>query len=309
LSFTGRAGSSAIRRPFAFEHKAPMAAFCKKYPDASVWISPGQYGPFGSCGLDLLSDCNMGYKVDGVLTANQSPPWSDEFDYSTFYVSTPGNAGPVSEVAFYHRPSQTLVATDAVAFIPDGPAPHIFTTYFDNAVVVEPTFWPRTVLQSVFLPLRTASRSASAIDANANTNTNDVPVPLDLDLYYPGFDAIRNRLIRAPILRGFTDARAPAETRAWIATITDSKKWNYDRIITCHFASPVAATPAMVRKTFSFLEEEEDDDPGSNKKGFRYEPPIACQDWELLNTLNDVIAKNKLGAPASFDYTRGCLEE
>jgi hypothetical protein len=52
----------------AFEHKAPIAAFCKRYPEASVWISPGQYGPFGKCGLDLL-DCKMGYKVDGVLTA------------------------------------------------------------------------------------------------------------------------------------------------------------------------------------------------------------------------------------------------
>jgi hypothetical protein len=289
----------------AFEHKAPVAAFCKRYPDASVWISPGQYGPFGSCGLDI-SDCNMGYKVDGVLTAGQSPPWLDELDYSTFYVSLPGNAGPVSEVAFFHRPSKTLVATDAVAFIPDGPAPNIFTTYFDNAVVAEPTFWPRTVLQSVFLPLRTASRSANT-NINANANTNAIPAgnPETLDLYYPGFDAIRNRLIRAPILRGFNDARAPAETRAWIDTITITNKWKYDRIITCHFASPIAATPEMVRNTFSFLEEEE----GTSNKNVRSEPPIACQDWELLNTLNDVIAQNKLGAPASFDYTRGCLEE
>jgi hypothetical protein len=288
----------------AFEHKAPVAAFCKRYPDASVWISPGQYGPLGKCGLDM-SDCNMGYRVDGVLTAGQSPPWLDEVDYSTFYVSLPGNAGPVSEVAFFHRSSKTLVATDAVAFIPDGPAPNIFTTYFDDAVVAEPTFWPRTVLQSVFLPLRTASRSAMK---TADANTNDVPggspETLDLDLYYPGFDAIRNRLIRAPILRGFTDARAPAETRAWIDTITNTAGWKYDRIVTCHFASPIAATPAMVRNTFSFLEED-----GTSNKNFRSEPPIACQDWELLNTLNDVIAKNKLGAPASFDYTRGCVEE
>jgi hypothetical protein len=228
----------------------------------------------------------------------------DEVDYSTFYVNTPGNAGPVSEVAFIHRSSKTLVATDAVAFIPDGPAPKIFTTYFDDAVVAEPTFWPRTVLQSVFLPLRTASRSE--LNVNANTSANTAPggysERLDLDLYYPGFDAIRNRLIRAPILRGFTDARAPVETRAWIDTITNIAGRKYDRITTCHFASPIAATVAMVRNTFSFLLE----DDGSN---VRSEPPIACQDWELLNTLNDVIAQNKLGAPASFDYTRGCLLE
>ena len=51
----------------ALEHKAPMNAFLTKYPDASVWISPGQYGPFGSCGLTLQEGCNMGYRVDGIL--------------------------------------------------------------------------------------------------------------------------------------------------------------------------------------------------------------------------------------------------
>ncbi len=216
------------------------------------------------------------------------------------------------------------MATDAVAFIPDGPAPNIFTTYFDDAVVADPTFWPRTVSQSPFLPLRTASRSRRAENVNsiqAGTGSAEtLDLNLNLDLYYPGFDAIRNRLIRAPILRGFTDARAMVETRAWIDTITSASStsasstdsWKYDRIITCHFASPIAATPAMVRNTFSFLfEQEETSDTTSNKNVIRSrsEPPIACQDWELLNTLNDVIAQNKLGAPASFDYTRGCLLE
>jgi len=31
----------------AFEHKAPMKAFLKRYPNAKVWISPGQYGILG----------------------------------------------------------------------------------------------------------------------------------------------------------------------------------------------------------------------------------------------------------------------
>jgi hypothetical protein len=232
----------------------------------------------------------MGYKVDGVLTAGQSPPWLDEVDYSTFYVNPRGNAGPVSEVAFFTgRPRPWWQRTPLLLFRMD-----------PLRISLPPTLtmllWPRIVLQSVFLPLHTASRSA----LNANMNAN-VPAGNDLDFYYPPFDALRNRLIRAPILRGFTDARAPVRTCAWIDTIANTAGWKYDRIITCHFASPIAATPAMVRNTFSFLEED-----GSND---RSEPPIACQDWELLNTLNDVIAQNKLGAPASFDYTRGCLKE
>lgn len=31
----------------AFEHKAPIKAFLTKYPNAQVWIAPGQYGPLG----------------------------------------------------------------------------------------------------------------------------------------------------------------------------------------------------------------------------------------------------------------------
>ena len=33
----------------AFEHKAPMKAFLERYPNAQVWIAPGQYGPLGKC--------------------------------------------------------------------------------------------------------------------------------------------------------------------------------------------------------------------------------------------------------------------
>ena len=69
----------------ALEHKAPMKAFVKRYPQASVWVTPGQYGPFGACGFDAKSAA-MGYKVDGILPAgafsedDARPPWMDEFD-------------------------------------------------------------------------------------------------------------------------------------------------------------------------------------------------------------------------------------
>ena len=89
----------------ALEHKAPMQVFLKKYPNAQVWISPGQYGPFGTCGRSLRQEeaVNMGYKVDGILGDNTNsppPPWANEFDVATLYVDIPQNAGPFSEVAF-----------------------------------------------------------------------------------------------------------------------------------------------------------------------------------------------------------------
>ena len=260
----------------ALEHKAPMQAFLSKFPRAQVWVSPGQYGPFGSCGQSREEDVRMGYHVDGILGSDM-PPWANEFDIATLYVDIPQNAGPVSEVAFCHRPTQTLVATDAVVYIPPSPS-DIYTTYFDRATVYDdPTFWPRTVLQAVFLPLR----------------TND-------DGSYPGFAALQGRLIRAPILRAFADARAPEPVRKWIAEIAT---WKFDRVVSSHFASPVQATPSDVQAAFAYLQE---DSPyvASQKKDL---PPITCQDWELLESINRFIAENKLGAPAVYDYKQDCL--
>jgi hypothetical protein len=264
----------------AFEHKAPMQAFLKKYPKAKVWISPGQFGPLGSSGQTLSEKCHMGYRVDGILgPGNPLPPWANEFDIATLYVKIPKNAGPVSEVAFCHRPTKTLVATDAVVYVPSGRAPEIYSTYFDDETIQDPTFWARTVLQAVFLPLRT-----------------------DVDGNYPGYEALQDRLVRAPILRALVDARAPDAVRQWIQEQTTSGQWEFDRIITSHFASPIQATPANVRAAFDYLFVEDVDKLDSSL------PPVACKDWELLDSINQFVAKTNAGAPAVFDFQRGCRE-
>lgn len=261
----------------ALEHKAPMKAFCQRYPSASCWIAPGQYGPFGSCDFTASSAKGMGYRVDGVLPMRASdpmPPWSDEFDMRTLYVNLPENAGPVAEAAFYHRRTKTLVTTDSVVYVPSEPPP-IFSTFFDARVIEQPDFWPKSVLQAVFLPLRQNPDASSA------------------DTRWPGYDAVRGRLIRAPILRAFADARAPDAVREWIASVAAMGR--FDRILTAHFASPVAATPEDYLAAFAYLD------------GPTAEPPIACADWALLNDLNTFIAQNKLGAPVVTSVTDGCL--
>jgi len=267
----------------ALEHKAPTAAFVKKYPTASVWISPGQYGPFGSCGLDLKS-CRMGYHVDGILPVGDPrntadvpmPPWSNEFDMRTLYVSLPENAGPVSESAFLHKATNTLITTDAVVYVPDSPPP-ILRTYFDDETVSEPSFWPKSVLQAVFLPLRQQQQQQQP--------------QKDLS-EWPGYDAIQGRLIRAPILRAFADARSPDAVRTWVKSIPSMGR--FDRILTAHFASPIAASADNFLDAFAYLEGPSDD------------PPISCQDWALLDSLNSFIGDNKLGAPVKFDFKAGC---
>jgi hypothetical protein len=121
------------------------------------------------------------------------------------------------------------------------------------------------VLQAVFLPLRQ--------DASGK---------------YPGYEALRERLVRAPILRAFADARAPQEVRAWVQQVSS---FELDRILTSHFASPIMATPRDFLDAFGYLF-------GSLDKL----PPIACQDWQLLESLNQGIEQNRLGAAVVFDY-------
>ena len=277
----------------AFEHAAPVKAFCKKYPKASVWVSPGQYGPFGSCGTSMKDPYSLGYKVDGIFGANSNsdtdqnqPSWIDEFDYTTLYVNLPENAGPASEVAFFHKKTKTFIATDALVYIDDKPSP-IFSTYFDQETISNPSFWPKTVLQSVFLPLRVDEESVSNENNNENGNRS---------IRYPGYESIQGRLLRAPALRGFNDARAPVETREWI---NDVAHWDFDRIVTSHFASPIAANPTHVKSAFSFLNGDEEE---CEKDARKLLPPIACKDWEVLDGLNDFIATNKIAAPAIFFF-------
>ena len=59
-----------------------------------------------------------------------------------------------------------------------------------------------------------------------------------------------------------------------------------------HFASPIKATPAEFAGAFSYLDGEL--------------PDIRCEDWRLLDGLNKLIEDNQLGAPAKFDFKRGC---
>ena len=258
----------------ALEHKAFFGPFVRSFPRAQTWVSPGQYGPFGELkprspdgsGRDGY-DISMPYKVDGVLgDASNPPPWADELPYKLFYVDLPGNAGPVSEAAFFHRASKTLVCTDAVVFVPPT-APPLFSTIFDAATFADKDFWPKSVLQAVFLPLRQAD-----------------------DGGWPGYERVRGRLLRAPILRAFGDVRAPEQTKAWVDDIT-SGEWPFDRIVSGHFASPIGQTsPAEFKAAFGRLYGE--------SEGLKLDE----RDWATLDGLNDLIETNKLGAPLKAGY-------
>jgi len=165
-------------------------------------------------------------------------------------------------------------------YVPDSPPP-IFRTYFDDETVSEPSFWPKSVLQAVFLPLRQQSQAEPDVSGSSSMNQQ-----------WPGYGATQGRLIRAPILRAFADARAPDAVQTWVQSIPSMGR--FDRILTAHFASPIAASADNFLDAFTYLD------------GPTNDPPISCQDWALLDSLNSFIGDNKLGAPVKFDFKAGC---
>ena len=95
-----------------------------------------------------------------------------------------------------------MFVTDAVSWIPRlSRAPDIFRTSFDDKTYDDDDFWPKSVLQAVFLSLRKDQGR------------------------WPGYDAITDKVVRAPILAAFADIRAPSETIAWI---DDVCRWPFE---------------------------------------------------------------------------------
>ncbi len=100
------------------EHKAFVGPFARRFPRAQVFVAPHQW----SFPLNLpLSWLGFPPKRTQILPPDSSQtPLAPEFDYA---ILEPVELGPgrFSEVAFFHRRSQTLLITDTVISIPDEP--------------------------------------------------------------------------------------------------------------------------------------------------------------------------------------------
>ena len=77
-----------------------MRAFVERYPKASVWVSPGQYGPFGTAGL-TASSARLGYSGFGLdFNVPVGLDWAAELGnhatrlarYNAMAAMTPGDA-------------------------------------------------------------------------------------------------------------------------------------------------------------------------------------------------------------------------
>ncbi|AFY72822.1 hypothetical protein Syn7502_00674 [Synechococcus sp. PCC 7502] len=281
------------------EHKVYVAPFARHFQQAQVYVSPSQW----SYPLNLpLSWLGFPRDRTHILPQDSSQtPFASEFDYAILEPINLG-LGTFEEVAFYHRRSQTLLVTDIVLSIPDSPPaitqldpyPLLFHAKEDAAHNPEDTpanrikGWQRIVLFTFYFKphaLETLSLGAAwqnsfgAKERSPKTYFGLYPFQWQ-DHWRASFENLcrHGQLLVAPILQTLILKRSPQKVRYWVEKVS---RWQFTRIVPCHFQAEIKATPAEFKQAFVFL-----DDQVPN--------PLPDQDFQLLKAIEHNLIKLKI---------------
>ncbi|KAL9227007.1 hypothetical protein vseg_002755 [Gypsophila vaccaria] len=233
---------------FAYEHKIFVGPFSRKFPRAQVWVAPRQW----SWPLNLPLEFFGIFRSKTLRDEDLSTPWSNEIEQKVLSSPEVG-IGPYVEVAFYHKPSRTLLVTDAVIFVPRQPPECIgkesLLAAAKNGLAVkilskgkevpdEPVLdnpmnlqkgWERMVLQILFLG------PSNLLEPNAS------------------FGQMSQKLIVSPIVKTLVFSKVPEKVRDWADRI--ARDWRFKRIIPAHFKAPIKAGRSEFLAAFAFLDE------------------------------------------------------
>ncbi|MBD1891495.1 MULTISPECIES: DUF4336 domain-containing protein [unclassified Coleofasciculus] len=290
------------------EHKVFVGPFARCFPLAQVFVAPSQW----SFPLNLpLSWLGLPSKRTQVLPQDSSTtPFANQFDYA---ILGPIYLGPgkFAEVAFFHARSRTLLVTDSVISIPEDPPaivqldpyPLLFHAKEQASDIVANTQanrrkgWQRISLFTLYF-----QPGVLEVPKWGDVFRNALKAPERSKKAYFGlfpfrwkpdwkrsFDALRGdgRLFVAPILQTLILNRAPKETIEWADKVAS---WDFQRIIPCHFDSPIQAEPHQFRQAFSFLEKRPSQSAGLFSNSTY---PLPEEDFHLLKVLDKGL--NKLG--------------
>lgn len=254
------------------EHKVFVGPFARRFPNAQIFVAPGQW----SFPLNLpLSWLGLPDKRTRILPENsQEAPFAEDFDYAILGPIDLG-LGKFAEVAFFHKRSHTLLVTDTIVSVPaeppaivqldpypllyhakdqafdmvlDTPANRLkgwqrvtlFALYFSPSTLKVPT-WSQIWRDAQKAPERSKKAYFGFFPFQWRENWQD------------SFDILRGneRIFVAPILQRLILNRAPQETINWADHVA---KWDFQWIIPCHFDAPIKAEPQQFRQAFGFLE-------------------------------------------------------
>ncbi|EMS57316.1 hypothetical protein TRIUR3_05938 [Triticum urartu] len=275
---------------FAYEHKVFLGPFSRKFPRAQVWVAPRQW----SWPVNLPLEFFGVFRSKPLEDEDDATPWAAEIEQKVLSSPEVG-IGPYVEVAFYHKPSRTLLVTDAVIFVPRQPPDCIskesLLAAAKNGLAVKilskgrevpddpvednkltrQTGWERMVLQILFLG------PSNLLEPNAS------------------FAQMSQKLIVSPIVKTLVFSKVPEKVRDWVDRI--AADWPFRRIIPAHFAAPINASRSDFLAAFAFLDEFLPDRPAASPglslifasfmgKAASYFPP---DDMKTLSSLDDFL--------------------
>lgn len=291
------------------EHKVFVGPFARYFQGAQVFVAPKQW----SFPINLpLSWLGIPAKRTSVLpTDSNQTPFASEFEYAILGPFELG-LGKFAEVAFLHKKSRTLLVTDIVVSVPAEPPaivqldpyPLLFHAKDNAADLVADNYanrcqgWQRISLFALYFSPSVLyvpkwkdvfSNALKASDRSRKAYFGLFPFQWRQD-WQRSFAALRQngRLFVAPVLQALILNRAPQETLAWADIVAS---WDFQRIVPCHFDSPIAAQPQQFRQAFSFLEQQSRIVPDSYL--------LPEEDFKLLRQLDAGLQKSGIVPPAA----------
>lgn len=259
----------------ALEHKAYAGVFAQKFPDAQVWLQPGQYSYPAN-----LPDSFLGFPParTHVMPSSLDDPrvpeiWKKDLDIAVLgpIISRDGAFG---ETVVLHKVTKTLLVTDTCLQVTDevpsiydyDHAPLLYHARDTITDVVQDTpetlkkGWKRVVLFGLFF-----MPSAIVIkDLNTALKERRPDINSDFAGVYPwdwvgdeeaswkGLTGDGKPLV-APILQVLLLNRSPVEVLDFADKVS---KWDIKRIIPAHLKNNLAFTGDDYRKAFGFLTEQ-----------------------------------------------------
>ncbi len=288
------------------EHKAFVGPFARKFPQAVVYVTPGQWSyplnlPLSWLGLP-------GHRTQYLPQSSSQAPFADQVDYAVLQPINLG-LGPFAETACYHRASRTLMVTDAVVSIPaeppevlqQDPYPLLFHAKDSAMDSLEDTpenrrkGWQRIALFAFYFRPSTLDVADTGEMFKEARSAPDRSRKNYFGLYpfrwQPGwqqsFDALHGggQLVVAPILQTLIFNRGPEEVLEWARWVAT---WQFERIIPAHLDVPVTANPQDFLKAFQFLDEQPAGDGSSQ---------LPASDLQLLRDIEESLLKRGIAVP------------
>ncbi|CAB9515939.1 expressed unknown protein [Seminavis robusta] len=317
----------------ALEHKATLGAFARNFPEAIVWVQPGQWSfplPFPLELLGVSQRKNKGTLRELVpqeqYTTNP-PEWINEIDYEILGPLKFQSVGAFSETAFFHKPTQSLLVTDVVisvteeppAIIQEDPRALLFhsrDSAGDDTLLqtgdtpqLRRKGWRRMVqFGLIFFPsqinvpsLRQDIRDEQIVPPPLR-NLGQAAVPFNLypwtwndDNDVDNFRAISNNgaMFCPPILTKLILDREPQRTLAWVDRVCERFR-DMKRVVPCHLNNDIQVTSAKeFSQAFNSLR-------CSSSTTITGRGPLR-EDLRLLQNASDLLTQLQVVAPTQVE--------